>query len=146
MIIVLIVICICILSFFFFVMKNRSALKTYFAIVSILSIGWIVVSAGVLLYSLGSKLIITDEEYIIGWNRSYEITQCDQPEYKLDKQVERSAEAKAACKQEATTRVLAARRYDEKTDIIIGTIWLVMTLIVYGFHYPKLKRMNEEAI
>lgn len=104
-----------------------------------------VISAGILLVNTGSKLIITDAEYLIGWSRSREITQCDQPEYKLDKTVERTPESKATCKSEASIKALAGRDYDYKYNIIWWAVRLILCLIVYGFHYPKLRKINEET-
>ncbi len=125
-------------------MKSRSAIRSYFAIVSILSIWWAAIAAGILLYNIGSKLIITDQEYLVWGSRSYELSMCDQPEYKLDKQVERTSENKELCKKDATTKILAGRNYDYKTGIIMWVVWLAVCLIVYGFHYPRLKAMKEE--
>lgn len=125
-------------------MKNRSPIRAYFAIMSILCMAGAVIAAGVLLYNLGSKLLITDEEYIVGWNRSYEITQCDQPEYKSDKMVERTQENKDACKKDATLRVIAGRSYDYKSGMIMGFVWLFVCLVAYGFHYRKLHALKDE--
>lgn len=119
-------------------------MKGYFTIISIISIGWAAIAAGILLYNLGSRLIISDQEYLVGGNRSYELTMCDQPEYKADKQVERTPENKELCKKEMTAKIIAWRNYDYKIGMIMGIVWLAICLIVYGFHYPKLKAIKEE--
>lgn len=119
-------------------------MKGYFTIISIISIWWAAIAAGIVLYNLGSKLIISDQEYLVGGNRSYELTMCDQPEYKWDKTVERTPENKELCKKEATAKIIAWRRYDYKIGMIMGFIRLVISLVIYGFHYPKLQAIKEE--
>lgn len=125
------------------VMKNRSALRSYFWIVSVLSIWGCTIAAGILLYNLGSKLLITDQEYLVWSHRSYELSNCDAPEWKWEKSVERTPESKEACKKEATQRILDWRWYDLKSGMILWWVWLIICLIIYWFHYSKLKKLNE---
>ncbi|HNG97832.1 MAG TPA: hypothetical protein PLW93_06160, partial [Candidatus Absconditabacterales bacterium] len=89
------------------------------------------------------KLLITDQEYLVGSHRSYELSNCDAPEWKGEKSVERTPESKEACKKEATQRILDGRGYDLKSGMILGGVWLIICLIIYGFHYSKLKKLNE---
>ncbi len=97
------------------------------------------------MYAIVDKVLITDEEYLIGGNRSYEITQCEQPEYKDDKSVERTPDNIATCKTEATARVLVSRSYEFKSSLIMGAVRLLICISVYGFHYRKLKNYANET-
>lgn len=126
-------------------MKNWSPVRIYFTILSIVGIVGSIISGGASVYTLIDKVLITDEEYLVGGNRSYEYTQCDQPTYKAEAQVERTAEETAACKTEATQRILVARSYEFKSDLIMGVVRFAVFCTVYGFHYSRLKNFRNEA-
>ena len=126
-------------------MKNWSPVKIYFTFVSIVSIIRAIIAGGATVYTLFDKVLISDEEYLVGGNRSYEITQCEQPAYKNDQTVEKTPDEIAACKADATQRVLVARSYEFKSDLIMGAVRLIICVSVYGFHYRKLKSYAQET-
>lgn len=127
-------------------MKNRNAVRSYFAVVSVLSIAGVIVSSGILFYNLLQKLLITDEEYILGSSMNWEIKNCEQPEYKPESTtpIARTPEKIAECKAEATKNVILQRAYNLKQMMIAGGVRFVICLIVFLVHYPKLKASKQE--
>ena len=125
-------------------MKNWSPVRIYFTILSIVGIVGSIIAGGASVYTLIDKALITDEEYLVGGNRSYEYTQCDLPTYKAEVQVDRTAEEIATCKTEARERVLVARSYEFKSDLIMGIVRFAIFATVYGFHYSRLKSFRNE--
>ncbi len=134
-------------------MKTRNAVRSYFAVVSVLSIAGVIVAWGILFYNLLNRVLITNEEYILGAN-SWEITNCEQPDYKPDPtsavapqiQVAKTPEKIAECKAQATTRVIAQRNYNLKQMMIGGGVRFIICLVVFLIHYPKLKASKEEEL
>lgn len=128
-------------------MKNRNAVKSYFAVVSVLSIAGVIVASGILFYNLLQKLLITDEEYILGSSMNREIKNCEQPEYKPENNnqpVARTPEKIAECKAEATKNIILQRAYNLKQMMIAGGVWFIICLIVFLVHYPKLQTVKQE--
>jgi len=116
-----------------------------------LSLAWVIIAGGILFYNLLNRVLITNEEFLLGTN-SWELTNCEQPEYKNDPksptdpqiQVAKTSEKIAECKAEATKRVIAQRNYNLKDMMIGGWVWFIICLIVFAIHYPKLKTSREE--
>lgn len=93
----------------------------------------IIISSSILLYNLLSRVFITDEEYI--FSRSWEIEQCNQPKYEMEKTVERTQEEKDTCLTEARERLIKTRAYELKHTMILSFSWLFVCSIVYGLFW-----------
>ncbi len=105
------------------------------------SLIWVIISSSILLYTIVSGMLISDEEYIFSQKR--ELQTCEQPAYVGDKSVELTAEQKATCVQETTDKILQTRAYDDKHTIILASSRLFVCAIVYLMFWNGTRRKND---
>lgn len=105
------------------------------------SLIWVIISSSVVLYTMVSSLLITNDEYIFSQNR--ELQNCEQPIYSWEKSIDRTPEEKENCKKEATDRVLRTRSYDNKHTIILAWSRLFVCAIVYFIFWNGTRRKND---
>jgi len=99
---------------------------------------------GTLIYSLVNSAIITNEEYIAGWNYSYPIKECENPYVKPEWQsVSKTSVEIQKCKDEATKTVLQTRAYNKKLDVINWTVRWTLFLILFITHFPVMMKKEE---
>jgi hypothetical protein len=107
------------------------------------------ITMGILLYTVGKKVIITNDEYIIG-ERYYEIDSCatnpiakptasNPNNYVQPTQVQIDQ-----CKANKKIELIQARKANFKNDILGAAIRAILFLILLGIHYPKFMRANKK--
>ena len=98
---------------------GRTVIKIYFLIMTLVGIIGTLVSLGFFLYNIGKKIIITNDEYIVG-ERYYELDQCTNTII-ADKQTATPAPADIAkCKEEKKAMLIQSRNALFKTDMLSG--------------------------
>jgi hypothetical protein len=126
----------------------RSVLKIYFLLMTLVAIIGTLVSLGFLLYGIGKKAIITNDEYIIG-ERYYELDMCSNEIYRPTKTNENNMVYPTdteieKCKADKKVQLIAARNAIFKTDMLSGIIWTLLFFILLMTHYPKFMRLNKK--
>jgi hypothetical protein len=106
------------------------------------------VSLGFLLYAVGKKVIITNDEYIVG-ERYYELDMCTQGiskptvanqnnmAYPTDTEITK-------CKEDKKTTLIQARNATFKTDVLGESIWTILFFILLMVHYPRFMKLNKK--
>lgn len=157
---ILVIIIIILLSIFFIKMAakktsapagkvhNWSPLKLYFLLTTLAGIIWTLVSLGILLYSVGKQILITNDEYIIA-DKYYEMDMCNQnvakPTMANPNALVTPTEAeKATCKAEKRDQLIKGRSVLFKEDMLSGGIWSILFLALLLIHYPKFMAVRKE--
>jgi hypothetical protein len=113
-----------------------------------------------LIYAIGKKFIITNNEYIVG-ERYYDLDTCTQNILKptqvtttstvpvaeptpVSNYVAPTDAEIAKCKAEKTTQLIQARNVLFKEDVLNGGIWTILFFILLMVHYPKFMRLNKK--
>lgn len=107
------------------------------------------ITMGILLYTIGKKVIITNDEYIIG-ERYYEIDSCvTNPIAKPtasnpNNYVQPTQTQINKCKTDKKVELIAGRKAIFKTDVLGAAIRAILFLILLGIHYPKFMKANRK--
>ncbi len=127
---------------------GRSILRIYFLLMTLVAVIGTLVSLGFLLYAVGKKVIITNDEYIVG-ERYYELDMCTQGvskptvanqnnmAYPTDTEI-------AKCKEDKKTTLIQARNATFKTDVLGESIWTILFFILLMVHYPRFMKLNKK--
>lgn len=127
----------------------RNPLKIYFLLITLVGVIGTLVSFGMLIYSIGKQVIITNDEYIVG-DRYYEIDSCNnnmtpKPTASNPNNVTAPTEAeKEKCKTEKKARLIQSRKATFKTDVLSGAIWGILFLALLLTHYPKFMSFSKK--
>jgi hypothetical protein len=106
------------------------------------------IALGFLLYAIGKKIIITNDEYIVG-ERYYELDMCSNgvskpiPANQNNMAYPTDTEM-AKCKADKKVQLVAARNALFKTDMLSGGIWTLLFFILLLTHYPRFMRLNKK--
>jgi len=128
----------------------RNPLKIYFLLITLVGIIGTLVSFGMLIFTIGKQIIITNDEYIVG-DRYYEIDACNnnmiaKPTTNNPNNMVSPTEAeKETCKTEKKVQLIQARKALFKTDVLGGAIWGISFLILLMTHYPRFMRFNKKT-
>lgn len=128
---------------------GRSVLKIYFLLMTLVGVIGSLVTLGILLYTIGKKVIITNDEYIIG-ERYYEIDSCTtnpiaKPTATNPNNYVQPTQAQIdTCKAEKKVELIAGRKAMFKTDVLGAAIRAILFLILLGVHYPKFMKANKK--
>ena len=127
----------------------------YLWLVSFVAIIAIWINLWLVLTSVWKYYLITDEEYLQN-RESYRLEQCENntiynKEVRLENNVEKTTEQTVKktkeeieeCKQKARNDVIMSRKYDLKDMFISSFAWMIVFLILFGFHYPKFLKNNK---
>ena len=127
---------------------GRSILRIYFLLMTLVAVIGTLVSLGFLLYAVGKKVIITNDEYIVG-ERYYELDMCTQGvskptvanqnnmAYPTDTEI-------AKCKEDKKTTLIQARNATFKTDVLGESIWTILFFILLMVHYPRFMKLKNK--
>lgn len=127
---------------------GRTVFKVYFLLTTLVGVIGTLVALGTLLYAIGKKAIITNDEYIVG-ERYYELDMCNNGfskptpanqnnmTYPTDKEI-------AKCKEDKKSQLIAARSALFKEDMLSGGIWTLLFFILLLIHYPRFMRLNKK--
>jgi disulfide bond formation protein DsbB len=126
-------------------MKHTNILKLYLAIASLIGLIGIIIGFGTVGYTAIKKVVITDQEYVIGSN-PYEVKQCEDPVFNDVKKenIKRTPEEIEKCKADATERMIAQRHYNDKDSMVSGVVWGSMLLLVFLVHFPFFIKARKE--
>ncbi len=123
--------------------------RLYLALASLIGLVGSIVGFGTIGYTSIERMLISDEEYLIG-NRGYELRTCEDPTSVPDTKIPsqmiqkvRTPEEIKKCKDEAKIRVLNERAYQDKTSMIEGGVWGTLFLIVFLGHFPFFLRAHR---
>lgn len=128
----------------------RNPLKIYFLLITLVGLIGTLVSFGMLTYTIGKQIIITNDEYIVG-DRYYEMDYCEnnlkaRPTTSNPNNMVAPTEAeKATCKAEKKIQLIQSRKVTFKTDVLSGAIWGILFLALLLTHYPKFMRLTKKA-
>jgi len=122
---------------------GRSVLRIYFLLMTLVGVIGTLIALGFFLYSVGKKVIITNDEYIVG-ERYYELDQCSNTRVADAKTVKPTDTDIAKCKEEKKTMLIQSRNAIFKTDMLSGGIRTLLFFIILAIHYPKFMRLNKK--
>lgn len=123
---------------------GRSVIKIYFLLMTLVGVIGTLVAAGFFLYTIGKKLIITNEEYIVA-ERYYELDQCSN-QVVMDKQTVTPSEKDVAkCKEDKKAMLIQSRSALFKQDVLNGGIRTALFFILMMIHYPKFMKLTKKA-
>jgi hypothetical protein len=101
------------------------------------------VALGFFLYTVGKKVIITNNEYIVG-ERYYELDQCSNTVVADAKTTTPSPAEIDKCKTEKKVTLIQARNALFKEDVLNGAIRTVLFFILLMIHYPRFMKLNKK--
>jgi hypothetical protein len=127
---------------------GRSILKMYFLLMTLVGVIGTLVSLGFLLYAVGKKAIITNDEYIVA-ERYYELDMCSQgiskPTPANQNYMAYPTETEITkCKEDKKITLTQGRNATFKTDMLSGAIWTILFFALLMTHYPKFMKMNKK--
>lgn len=128
----------------------RNPLKMYFLLVTLVGLIGTLVSFGMLTYTIGKQIIITNDEYIVG-DRYYEMDYCNNnmtakpTEVNPNNMVAPTEVEKETCKAEKKVQLIQSRKVAFKTDVLGWAIWGLLFLALLLTHYPKFMRLTKKA-
>lgn len=141
-----------------YLMKMESAklYHLYLAVISFVSIVAVAITLWIVFTSVGKYYIISDEEYLQN-RESWKLENCKSPIY-WEKWVTSpvavdgtetqartpSEEEIEKCEQKVRTEVAFSRKYDLKDMFITSFSWLIVFIVLFGFHYPKFLKSRTE--
>ena len=96
---------------------GRSVLRIYFLLMTLVGVIGTLVALGFFLYTVGKKVIITNNEYIVG-ERYYELDQCSNTVVADTKTVKPTDAEIAKCKEEKKVTLIQARNALFKEDML----------------------------
>ena len=128
---------------------GRSVFRIYFLLMTLVGVIGSLITMGILLYTIGEKVLITNDEYIMA-NRSYDIDACatnpiakptptNQNNYVQPNQTQIDK-----CKADKKVELIASRKALFKTDVLGDAIRAILFLILLGIHYPKFMQSNKK--
>ena len=120
----------------------RNPLKVYFLIMSLVGVIWTLITFGILAFSIGKQVIITDDEYIAS-DRYYEIENCQYDTIK-DQTSKPTQEEIVACEERKKITLIQSRKANFKQDVLGWAIWGILFLIVILIHYPRFMRFTKK--
>ena len=118
----------------------------YLWLVSFVAIIAIWINLWVVLTSVWSFALISDEEFL--QNREYyKLEECESNNVSYDRDLrveykvkERTPEEIVKCKEKVRKSVSSSRNYELKETFISSWAWFIVFLILFWFHYPKFLR------
>ncbi|MEI7557371.1 MAG: hypothetical protein WCJ45_00495 [bacterium] len=128
---------------------GRSILKIYFLLMTLVGVIGTLVSLGFLLYAAGKKIVITNNEYIVG-ERYYELDMCNNGISKptmanQNNMVYPTDTEIAKCKEDKKITLIQARNAVFKTDMLSGAIWTILFFVLLMTHYPRFMRLTKKT-
>lgn len=128
---------------------GRSVFKIYFLLMTMVGVIGTLISLGWLLYAGGKKLIITNDEYIVG-ERYYEIDMCNNgiskpTQANQNNMIYPTDTEIAKCKVDKKEQLIAARNAIFKQDILSGGIRTLLFFILLMVHYPRFMNLNKRT-
>ncbi len=101
------------------------------------------IALGFFLFNIGKKLIITNDEYIVG-ERYYELDQCTNTIIAEKETIKPSDADIAKCKEEKKGMLIQSRNATFKTDMLSGGIRTILFFIILMTHYPRFMKQNKK--
>ena len=128
--------------------RERSVLKIYFLLTTLAAVIGTLVSLGFLLYAVGKKMIITNDEYIVG-ERYYELDMCSngisKPTTSNQNNMTYPTDAEIAkCKADKKAQLISARNALFKEDMLSESIWTILFFVLLMTHYPRFMKLNKK--
>lgn len=109
---------------------------------SLVGVIWTLITFGILAFSIGKQVIITNDEYIAG-DRYYEIENCQYDTIK-DQANKPTQEEIIACEERKKITLIQSRKANFKQDVLGWAIWGILFLIVILIHYPRFMRFTKK--
>jgi hypothetical protein len=100
---------------------GRSVLKIYFLIMTLVGVIGTLITFGILAFTGGKQLIITDEEYIVG-DRYYELDSCKYNDYDGKESTPATTEEIQKCETEKKDMLIKSRKVMFKQDMLGASI------------------------
>lgn len=113
----------------------RNPLKVYFLIMSLVGVIGTLITFGILTFSVGKQVIITDDEYIAS-DRYYEIENCQNNNYDENKIIK--------CEEDKKIILVQSRKANFKQDVLGWSIWGILFLVVLLIHYPRFMKFTKK--
>lgn len=123
----------------------RNPLKVYFLIMSLVGVIGTLVTFGILIFSVGKQVIITDDEYIAG-DRYYEIENCQyNNQYDIKEQASKPTQEEiVACEERKKITLIQSRKANFKQDVLSWSIWGILFLVLLLIHYPRFIKFTKK--
>ncbi len=122
---------------------TRSPLKIYFLIMTLVGVIGSVISFGILCFSIGKQIIITNDEYIAG-ERYYEIENCKYNDYDGKESTKATTAEIKQCEEEKKVMLVQSRKVTYKQDVLGGAIRGILFFGIFIIHYPRFMRFTKK--
>jgi len=122
---------------------TRSPLKIYFLIMSLVGVIGTLITFGILIFSIGKQVIITDNEYIAG-DRYYEIENCKYNDYDGKEWTKATPAEITKCEEDKKVMLVQSRKVIFKEDVLGWAIWGILFLALLLIHYPRFMKFTKK--
>lgn len=95
----------------------RNPLKIYFLIMTLVGVIGTLITFGILIFSIGKQVIITDDEYIFG-DRYYELENCKYNDYDGKESTKATEKEIKTCEEEKKAILTQSRKVMFKQDVL----------------------------
>lgn len=99
----------------------RNPIKVYLLIMTLVGVIGTLISLGIVTFSTGKQIFITDEEYILG-DRYYELESCKYNDYDNKEETKATPKEIEQCESEKTDMLIKSRKVNFKEDLLGGAI------------------------
>ncbi len=125
-------------------MLKMNVKKLYYGLVSLISVIAIATSSWILLSSVLKMYLISDKEYIEANHWIIDSCKYVGKSNSLWGQVSVwNYSSKQECIKDKTKQILLERKYNFKMSIISSLSVLIVFLILFVFHYPRFKKLDN---
>jgi len=101
------------------------------------------ITFGILIFSIGKQVIITDDEYIFG-DRYYELENCKYNDYDGKESTKATEKEIKTCEEEKKAILTQSRKVMFKQDVLGWAIWGILFLVLMLTHYPRFMRFTKK--
>lgn len=95
----------------------RNPIKVYLLIMTLVGVIGTLISLGIVAFSTGKQILITDEEYILG-DRYYELESCKYNNYGNKEETKATPEEIEQCESKKTDMLIKSRKVNFKEDVL----------------------------
>ena len=124
------------------IMRTNIVFRIYIAVATTVGLVWSLISFGILFSSLLNRAIITNEEYLSErWGFEY---QCTPELLKVATGSTMKEKTQDECIKNEKERAIMARWYSLKQDMISGSVWWILSILIFIPHFLFIYRSRVE--
>jgi len=101
------------------------------------------ITFGILAFTIGKQVIITNDEYIAG-DRYYELDQCKYNDYDGKESTKATEPEIKKCEEEKKVMLVQSRKVMFKQDVLGWAIRGILFFVLMLTHYPRFMRFTKK--